>query len=460
MDLRPATGDATEPAANPWRILRALEGNPMLPSLLTRLLPSAACLAMMLSLAASENPALPPEAQRIGDKADAAIAVVTKATGAQILKIRTQEAKELQRLLDAAEKKKDQPRVDAIQKALTDLNAATASMAAGEPELNLDAAAGPAASLSWVDITGTALGGEKWGYGGVHSMGTIPGTSTALAGISGVGVWATSDGGASWTKCGTGDGQQIAGRPVQFLFDPNAPRTFWVAASYGDALFRSDDGGMTFTHLGGLQHGDGVWVDFCDPQRRTLILGMHEQARSLQLSTNGGQSWSKIGDHLPEGTKFSDHPVIIDAKTFLTNSSGWGGGAESGIFRSADAGMTWTKVSSVGPGGHALVTPDGTIFWQGGNGVVRSSDKGLTWEQLASPARVQLFVVDKDTLGCASENHVLLSKDGGKSWTTFGPALPFKPDGVVFSAKRLSFFAYHLTEARSANAIVRLDLKP
>ena len=36
----------------------------------------------------------------------------------------------------------------------------------------------------------------------------------------------------------------------------------------------------------------------------------------------------------------------------------------------------------------------------------------------------------------------------------------WKPDGVVFSAKRLSFFAYHLTEARSANAIARLDLKP
>jgi photosystem II stability/assembly factor-like uncharacterized protein len=291
-------------------------------------------------------------------------------------------------------------------------------------------------------------------------MGTIPGTTTALAGISGVGVWATSDGGTTWTKCGAADSQQIAGRPVQFLFDPNAPKTFWVAASYGDALFRSDDGGMTFTKLGGLQHGDGVWVDFSDPQRRTLIMGMHEQARSLQLSTNGGQSWSKIGDKLPEGTKFSDHPVIIDAKTFLTNSSGWGGGTESGIYRSADAGATWTKVSTVGPGGHALVKADGTIFWQGGNGLVRSTDKGLTWEQLGGPVRVQIFLVDKDTLGCASENHVLLSKDMGKSWTPFGPALPFKPDGVVFSAKRLSFFAYHLTEARSANAIARLDLKP
>jgi hypothetical protein len=426
----------------------------------SRLLYSALGLMATCALSANDSPVLPPEAQKIADKADAAIAVVAKAGEAQVLKIRTQEAKDLQRLLEAAERKKDRPRVDAIQKILGDLNTATASMAAGEPELNIDAAAVPAASLSWVDITGTTLGGEKWGYGGVHSMGTIPGTTTALAGISSVGVWATSDGGATWTKCGAGDSQQIAGRPVQFLFDPNAPTTFWVAASYGDALFRSDDGGMTFTHLGGLNHGDGVWVDFSDPQRRTLIMGMHEQARSLQLSTNGGQSWSKIGDHLPEGTKFSDHPVIIDAKTFLTNSSGWGGGTESGIYRSADGGSTWTKVCTVGPGGHALVKGDGTIFWQGGNGIVRSSDKGLTWEQLGGPARVQIYLVDKDTIGSASENHVLLSKDGGKSWTAFGPALPFKPDGVVFSAKRLSFFAYHLTEMRSANAIVRLDLKP
>ena len=193
----------------------------------------------------------------------------------------------------------------------------------------LDAPAG-----EWVDVTNN-VGGEKWGAYGVHYMKAVPGSEAVIAGVSECGLWLTNDGGATWKKLG---GAEIKNRPGRIVFDPKDPSVFWVSGCYGDAPFKTEDGGKTFKRLGKLAHADGVDVDFGDPERKTLLLGLHEQSQSLQLSTDGGQSWKKIGDKLPADSNHSSDPVILDSKTFLVNTAGWKQKATLGIYRTEDAG--------------------------------------------------------------------------------------------------------------------------
>jgi lysophospholipase L1-like esterase len=72
-------------------------------------------LLLVLRLAGGDASSLPPEAQKIVDKAEAAIGVVTKASDEQIAKIQAQELKDLGRLHDAALKKGDQDKAAVLQ---------------------------------------------------------------------------------------------------------------------------------------------------------------------------------------------------------------------------------------------------------------------------------------------------------------------------------------------------------
>ena len=204
-------------------------------------------------------------------------------------------------------------------------------------------------SGDWVDVTNN-VGGSAWGAYGVHYMAAVPDSSAVIAGVSERGLWASADNGATWAKLG---GDEIRNRPDRIVFDPKDSNTFWVSGCYGDSPFRTDDGGHTFHRLGKLQHSDGISVDFTDPARQTLLLGMHEQSQSTQLSTDGGQTWTKIGDRLPADSNHSSDPIVIDAKIFLTNTAGWKPKSSLGIYRSEDGGKTWTKVSDFGPSGAA-----------------------------------------------------------------------------------------------------------
>src|SRR6185295_16555745 len=100
-----------------------------------------------------------------------------------------------------------------------------------------------ASELAWVDVTNN-VGGDKWGAYGVTHMHAVPGGDEVIAGVSERGFWSTKDGGATWTKLG-----DIASkmRPGRIIFDPKNPSIYWVSGCYGDAPFKTDDGGKTFT---------------------------------------------------------------------------------------------------------------------------------------------------------------------------------------------------------------------
>ncbi|MGC4043615.1 MAG: hypothetical protein QM758_07395 [Armatimonas sp.] len=318
---------------------------------------------------------------------------------------------------------------------------------------------GKVAAASWVNVTNN-VGGDSWGAYGVTYVKAVPNSVDIIAGVSERGLWISSDGGSTWRKLG---GDEIKNRPGRIVFDPKDKNTFWESGCYGDAPFVTHDRGRTFQRLGGLAHADGIAVDFTDRRRRSLLLGMHEQSQSLHRSTDGGATWTRIGEGLPADSNHSSDPIVVDSKTFLVNTAGWKQGASLGIYRSADAGATWQKVSDFGPAGEPLVTADGTIYWQRiwGGGLLRSADRGKSWTQVSKEVRSNAVEMDRKRLAALNGNQILISSDGGASWAPFGPPLPFPPNGLTYSAKGACFYVWRLSDnmARPPVSIARLNAR-
>ncbi|HXX93148.1 MAG TPA: hypothetical protein VEN81_05910, partial [Planctomycetota bacterium] len=312
----------------------------------------------------------------------------------------------------------------------------------------------PQGAGGWKNVTAN-VGGETWGYAGVTLLAGVPDRDEILAGVSEQGLWSSLDGGATWKKLG-GD---IKNRPHLILFDPKNPRTFWTSGCYGAGIWRTMDGGATFKRLGKLDHVDGIAVDFTDPARRTMLAGLHEQERSLQMSTDGGEKWEKIGDRLPEDSNFSTDPIILDSKTFLINTAGWRQGKTGGIYRSLDAGHTWSRVSDIGPSGRWLVSGS-TIFWPAlwGSGLVKGTEKGNAWAKLGGPAKSCPIALPGGRIVALTDQQLYLSKDEGASWEKLGDPLPIKAGGVTYSPKRKALYVWRSSDKKSTDAIFRWEM--
>jgi hypothetical protein len=199
--------------------------------------------------------------------------------------------------------------------------------------------------------------------------------------------------------------------------------------------------GGSIEQLGSVSHNDYVSVDFRDPSRQTLLAGGHEQAKTLWRSTDGGQTWTDIGGNLPANANVSGTPLIVNAQTYLINAPGSGGGA--GIYRSRDAGMSWQLVSPLGPSGPPLVGLNGAIYWPLDGGLLKSTDSGVTWTRVGSNLEPVLPIeLSNGRLISFGAGRLMISADGGSTWSASGPPLPFAPSGLIYSVRRQAFFIW------------------
>jgi photosystem II stability/assembly factor-like uncharacterized protein len=303
---------------------------------------------------------------------------------------------------------------------------------------------------AWANATGNlaGLGSE---CGNLSNLSSKPDEDLLIAGVAQQGLWASKNGGASWTRLGTAAGSStITNRTSDIVYDPDHPQTFWESGIYnGVGVYRTTDDGATLLAQGNVTHNDSVSVDFTDPQRQTLLAGTHEQSGHLFLSTNGGAVWTDIGPKLPSGTGFSSQALVIDAKTYLLGAYTYSNsGARLGVFRTTDSGQTWKQVFSTAVQGHPLVMPDGTIYWSlGGNaGMVKSTDKGQTWQQTVGQGVIATgspVALPDGRVAALGSQAIMISSDCGASWTATTTTLPYSPTGVVYSPYQKAFFVWH-----------------
>ena len=183
------------------------------------------------------------------------------------------------------------------------------------------------------------------------------------------GVWKTTDAGHTWFSVWDSQPTGSIGTIAVADSDPNI---VYVGSgeglarpdlSTGDGVYRSNDAGKTWTHLGlsdGQQIGQ-IGIDPKDPDRVFVAVTGHPYGpnpeRGIFRTTDGGKTWKKVL-YVDEKTGGSEvqidpkNPNIIFAGMWQRQEGPWENGAwagtNGGLFRSTDGGDTWKKLTGNG----------------------------------------------------------------------------------------------------------------
>src|SRR6478609_1860422 len=223
--------------------------------------------------------------------------------------------------------------------------------------------------------------------------------------------------------------------------------------SVGDGIYKSTDAGRTWTHLG-LRDGQQIPQIAIDPRDANRLLvavaghpyGPNEE-RGVFRSTDGGKTFAKVL-YKDENTGASDlefdsrDPDVVYACLWETRQGPWENGAwngtNGGIFKSTDGGNTWQALKNGLP--DDLVQADIAVAPSDPNriyaavasmravGIYRSDDAGESWTRATSDARPAgrvgggdlpvpvVHPAQPDTVFMAS-TVTWKSTDGGKTWS-------------------------------------------
>ena len=268
---------------------------------------------------------------------------------------------------------------------------------------------------------------------------------------TGDGIYKSVDAGKTWTHLGLRDTQQIA----QVVIDPkNADRLFVAALGhpYGPnterGIFRSVDGGRSFERVLFKDENTGGVDVVLDPSNTNTVYASMWQARQgpwengafsgpnsgLFKSTDGGTTWRQLTAGLPTWdadrvgrigigiapSRPSRLFAIVDARS-------------PGVFRSDDAGETWTRVNSdprvlarpadasdvrVHPTNPDIVIVPTVVTW-------KSTDGGRTFTAIrGAPGgddyqKVWFNPGNPDIIALTSDQGAVISLNGGESWSSW-----------------------------------------
>ncbi|MGH2376928.1 MAG: VPS10 domain-containing protein [Candidatus Limnocylindria bacterium] len=237
---------------------------------------------------------------------------------------------------------------------------------------------------------------------------------TFYMGTTGGGVWKTTDGGAFWENISDGFFQRASvGAIAVAASDPNVVYVGMGEAcirenvSHGDGVYKSSDGGRTWTNVG-LQNTRNISTVVIDPRDSDSVyvaaLG-HAHGpnteRGVFRSRDGGATWKRVlyRDDTTGAIDLSmdpNNPRIVYAALWDTVRLPHymrSGGPGSGLFKTTDGGDTWTELTRKAglPGGTlgkigiavAPSRPDRVyaIVEAASGAVFRSDDGGETWQR-------------------------------------------------------------------------------
>ncbi|MCB1060012.1 MAG: T9SS type A sorting domain-containing protein [Calditrichaeota bacterium] len=234
-------------------------------------------------------------------------------------------------------------------------------------------------------------------------------TNIIYVGSASGGLWKTTNGGSSWAPL-TDDLPSLAIGAV--ALDPTNPNivyigtgegSFNVDAVYGAGVFKSTDGGTTWSATGlswTLSQNRAINKIVIDPTNTQIIYAAcNSSIGGIYKSTNGGTSWTHY--HSGDVKDLEMHP---DSSNVLYAANGYPWGTTSnGIYKSVDSGVTWTQLTSGLPSGSSIGRIDlsicestPTTIYAGVSqtisagaalyGIYRSTNGGASWSlQATSP---------------------------------------------------------------------------
>ena len=225
------------------------------------------------------------------------------------------------------------------------------------------------------------------------------------------GVWKTTNAGTTIEPIFEDQGSYSIG---DVTLDPQDPNVVWVGTGenvsgrhvgYGDGVYRSLNGGMTWEHMG-LRESEHISRVVVDPRDSNVVFVAAEGPlwssggqRGIFKSEDRGATWRHVLD-ISADTGVSDlqldpkNPDVLYAGAYQRRRKVWSllaGGPESGIHKSVDGGETWREVSvglpagDMGKIGLAVSPFDSNVVYatieatEDEAGFYRSTDRGESW---------------------------------------------------------------------------------
>src|SRR5210317_2313043 len=264
-------------------------------------------------------------------------------------------------------------------------------------------------NLSWRNI-GPFRGGRS-----VASTGVVKEPNVFYMGSTGGGVWKTEDYGIQWDNISDGYFKTgTVGAIAVSESDPNVVivgmgehAARGVMTSMGDGVYKSEDAGSTWTHIGldNSRHIANVEIHPTNPNLIYIAVQGAQygpsQDRGIYRSKNGGETWEKVlyVSNTSGAASLSmdkNNPRILYAAMWDHKRSPWqmkSGEEKSGLYKSTDGGDNWTLLEEglpavFGKAGISVSRANSNLVFANieadgeAAGVYRSDDGGKTWKQV------------------------------------------------------------------------------
>ncbi|MGD8356871.1 MAG: hypothetical protein PVG42_02335, partial [Lysobacterales bacterium] len=296
---------------------------------------------------------------------------------------------------------------------------------------------------------------------------------------SGDGVWKSTDAGKTWKHIGLEKSGQIANVRI----DPGDPDVAYVAVqgqiwapNEERGVYRTRDGGETWEHVLKVGPSTGATDLVMDPTNpRILYAAMWNHGRKpwfihsggtdggIFKSTDGGDSWTKLGGGLPEmigkiGVDVSaSNPqrvyAIIEAEP-----------EKGGLWRSDDGGETWSLInnhrvlhSRAWYYIHICADPqDENTVYVLNVPLMKSIDGGRTWTKMEAPHGDfhDHWINPDDSRNMINGNDggATITFDGGETWST----LNNQPTAQFYRVATDDEFPFHLYGGQQDNSTVAI----
>ncbi|MGH9350391.1 MAG: WD40/YVTN/BNR-like repeat-containing protein [Vicinamibacterales bacterium] len=311
----------------------------------------------------------------------------------------------------------------------------------------------PLNGLRWRSIGPARPGGRVTSLAVLESNPAVIYVATASGG-----VWRTTNLGTTWDPLFDHAGAASIGDVAIARSDPD---TVWVgtgepdnrqSSSWGDGVYKSVDGGLTWQHMGlrETRHIGRVAVHPTNPDTVFVAALGHlwgpNDERGVFRSIDGGRTWQRVL-FVDRDTGANDlvidpaNPNVLIAGMYQRRRTPWGfngGGPGGGVYRSTDGGTSWSRVSrglptgDIGRIGLERYENDSAVLYARieaptpHGGVYRSRDRGESWEQMS---RVNPRPTYFDGIGVdpSDGNRIyllgrtlLISDDGGRTFREDG----------------------------------------